>query len=100
MIVLLRCRCWGDNEEGQLGNGAVSSYFQPPVAVSSLRNVLSITAGDFHTCAVEGDSTGARTGKVACWGDNRLGQLGYVRIPGLSTGEGGGARLCHCMKPC
>jgi hypothetical protein len=35
-----------------------------------LQNVVAITAGDMHTCALIGD------GSLRCWGDNTYGQLG------------------------
>eukprot|EP00775_Hariotina_reticulata_P002026 gene2026-2348_t len=69
-------RCWGDNEQAQLGNGTLSSFYQGPVTVAGLRNIRSVTAGDYHTCATTADTS------VFCWGGNYLGQLGYVRVPG------------------
>jgi len=63
-------RCWGDDEYGQLGDGAVAPT-QPPKAVSGLAGEVSqVAAGAIHTCAIV---TG---GLVECWGDNRYGQLG------------------------
>ncbi|HEX8108993.1 MAG TPA: RCC1 domain-containing protein, partial [Kofleriaceae bacterium] len=43
-----------------------------PVAVPMPGNasVLDVVAGEQHTCAVLAD------GSVACWGDDRFGQLG------------------------
>jgi len=61
--------CWGDNQEGQLGNGRnVTSA--TPVFVSGLSNAASVSVGDVHACAVTAD------GQVLCWGDNQFGQLG------------------------
>jgi alpha-tubulin suppressor-like RCC1 family protein len=64
--------CWGDNEAGQLGNGA-GGYWDPqttPVPVALGHVYTHISAGDQHTCAVRDD------GRVFCWGRNHLGQLG------------------------
>lgn len=62
--------CWGDNAEGQLGNGTKRSS-ATPVAVSGLgAGVLSVTAGATHTCAVLTDHT------AKCWGLNDFGALG------------------------
>ena len=63
-------RCWGRNDGGQLGNGTSSQTINHPVAVSGLVNVVALTAGDSHTCAVRVDET------VWCWGDNLEGQVG------------------------
>ena len=71
--------CWGDNEYGELGNGAAtgpetcSGYAcsTTPVAISGLTGVTAISAGaGASACAV---LTG---GTVMCWGDNYGGQLG------------------------
>ena len=65
--------CWGDNDYGQLGNGT-NNNSNTPVAVTggalTGKAVTSITAGQYHTCAVLSDGT------AACWGYNNFGQLG------------------------
>lgn len=61
--------CWGDNQYGQLGiGGTTDSGFAVDVGLSS---VTSLSAGQFHTCAVSG-------GKVYCWGRNAARQLGIA----------------------
>lgn len=71
--------CWGDNGDSQLGNGDPGDLDSSiPVAVvdpadqtlqTPLANVLDISGGEGHTCAIVG------TG-VMCWGENFAGQLG------------------------
>ena len=76
-------RCWGQDLQGQLGDGSGSDAgsFLPdqpaPVSVVGLVGALQITAGNDHTCAVMSDHT------VSCWGANDDGQLG----PGVSKGS-------------
>jgi alpha-tubulin suppressor-like RCC1 family protein len=85
-------KCWGRNEEGQLGDGAgggVGDFSASPVDVSGLTSVASISSGTGHTCAV------TNTGGATCWGDNASGQLGDgtnteattpVDVSGLASG--------------
>jgi alpha-tubulin suppressor-like RCC1 family protein len=63
-------RCWGENADGQLGDGNSVSSMSHPVTVSGLTGALKLGAGNTHACAVFG------SGSAACWGDNTHGQLG------------------------
>jgi alpha-tubulin suppressor-like RCC1 family protein len=78
------------NDQGQLGNSQHSGDKPRPVTVgwppsqhgaSTLRDVVSIGAGDTHTCAA------LRSGEVWCWGDNRDGQLGDPSNPQKEVGS-------------
>ncbi|MCH8995345.1 MAG: chromosome condensation regulator RCC1 [Chloroflexi bacterium] len=61
--------CWGDNANGQLGDGTTTDR-HAPVEVTELDSVSVVEAGDAHTCAIGTSST------VVCWGHNGSGQLG------------------------
>lgn len=65
---------WGDNSNGQLGDGTTTRR-NTPVAVDMSgalagKTVTSVTAGDYHTVVGTGD------GRVYAWGYNSVGQLG------------------------
>jgi alpha-tubulin suppressor-like RCC1 family protein len=69
--------CWGRNTGGegesfgQLGDGTTTnSYNNGPQAVIGGLKFASITAGEYHTCAI------ATRGAAYCWGRNFDGQLG------------------------
>jgi len=65
--------CWGNNEDGQLGDGRgakVSARSLRPVAVSRVRAASQISGGDWHACALD------RAGAVWCWGNGENGQIG------------------------
>lgn len=62
-------KCWGGNNDGQLGNGTnVAS--RTPVEVGSISTATSIATGQRHTCTL------LLGGIVKCWGNNSHGQLG------------------------
>jgi alpha-tubulin suppressor-like RCC1 family protein len=70
MLSAAEPRCWGANDDGQLGNGSWDDAFAPsPVSLLS-GDVSAITPGQQYTCAV------MTAGGVSCWGDNAYGQLG------------------------
>jgi len=68
--------CWGDDSNGELGNGITTATAQlTPVAVYTggvLAGVtlIQITMGYWHVCAL------ASTGAVYCWGRGADGELG------------------------
>jgi len=62
-------RCWGANDNRQLGDGTDIDRLTP-FTVSGLTNAVAIAGGYAHTCALLADGT------VRCWGSNGSGQLG------------------------
>jgi LPXTG-motif cell wall-anchored protein len=71
-------KCWGYNDNGQLGLGDTNKRGDGPgemgaalpvVDLGSGVTVTAISTGDEHTCALS-------SGAVKCWGANGYGQLG------------------------
>jgi alpha-tubulin suppressor-like RCC1 family protein len=62
--------CWGSNDSGQLGLGTFGGMALSPTGVPGLTNVVAITAGEAHTCALLAD------GIAKCWGRNTSSELG------------------------
>jgi alpha-tubulin suppressor-like RCC1 family protein len=61
--------CWGNNDNGQLGDGGTAPRASP-ARVTGLGEVVELWAGQRTTCARQ------RDGAVYCWGRNNEGQLG------------------------
>ena len=79
-------RCWGVHSSGQLGYGdeeTVGDNETPAErgAVDVGGDVLQISAGDRHTCAVLTDRT------VRCWGQGTSGRLGYGNTDHIGDNE-------------
>jgi alpha-tubulin suppressor-like RCC1 family protein len=74
--------CWGQAEDGQLGDGQTSTDRSTPVRVHDgeatgddasggyLTNIASVSSSHQQTCAV------SNNGNVYCWGRGHTGQLG------------------------
>jgi alpha-tubulin suppressor-like RCC1 family protein len=62
--------CWGGNHRGQTGTGATSEPPLMPTRVPGLQDVVDVSLGEAHGCAVTND------GAVYCWGNNEAGELG------------------------
>lgn len=64
-------RCWGNNDNGQIGDGTTDDRNAPSsVILSGLNNPIQISSGYDSTCALFDD------GSLQCWGSNDYGQLG------------------------
>jgi alpha-tubulin suppressor-like RCC1 family protein len=70
--------CWGDNPDGQLGNGSNEASMSA-VAVTGLNDAQEVVAGHAHSCARRA------SGQVVCWGANSKGQLGNGTTSSAST---------------
>ncbi|MCL2822932.1 MAG: hypothetical protein FWD57_02980 [Polyangiaceae bacterium] len=63
-------KCWGSNEDGQVGDGSTDDRHVPTSVGGLASGVKSVAAGLAHSCAITSN------GGVSCWGDNGNGQLG------------------------
>jgi alpha-tubulin suppressor-like RCC1 family protein len=61
--------CWGNNTNGQLGDGTALTKTLP-VAVVSAESMISVSAGGFHSCATTASKY------ALCWGSNINSTLG------------------------
>jgi alpha-tubulin suppressor-like RCC1 family protein len=78
--------CWGRNLEGQIGDSTFVTSRSTPTAVTTQLRFVSLTSGQFHTCAL------TKLGAAYCWGLNGDGQLGNgstasVAVP-VAVGQG------------
>jgi alpha-tubulin suppressor-like RCC1 family protein len=61
-------RCWGFNQDGQLGNGTQTD--QHTAVIPNINGVVALSDGMYDTCGLISDGT------VECWGANPSGELG------------------------
>ncbi len=80
--------CWGENADGQVGDGSSGTDRLVPVTVLrsaaigplpaiQLTAAIQVDAGGAHTCAALADGT------ARCWGSNSDGQLGISTVGGI-----------------
>ena len=62
--------CWGENQDGELGNGFGGIASAPPVMVLGGHTWAQVRPGGNSTCGV------TTSGQGYCWGNNDRGQLG------------------------
>lgn len=61
---------WGNNKNGQLGDGSTSNKYTPVRVKASLTGIIKVELGINHMVALKSD------GSVYTWGLNNLGKLG------------------------
>jgi alpha-tubulin suppressor-like RCC1 family protein len=114
-------KCWGANNNYQLGNNTTVSRGGNPgdmaglpiIAVGAGMQVRAVSVGNLHVCVLLNNGT-VHNGTVKCWGQNQFGQLGignfspYQKVPpvspvALATGDvvvsvaAGGAHTCALL---
>ena len=98
-------KCWGRNEDGQLGDNSTTQRLTPVDITALGSGVSAIAAGARHTCALMSG------GGAKCWGDGWFGQLGEnsttrrltpVDVLGLGSGvtaiATGGYHTCALLS--
>lgn len=63
-------RSFGNNANGELGVGATPSFSSTPMSITTLSNIVAISAGTDHALALDA------SGIVWAWGAGALGQVG------------------------
>lgn len=94
-------KCWGLNDQGQLGDGTTTTHLSPVTPLGLSSNVTFLDVGYRHSCVLTSG------GAVKCWGANghyqlgdgtNLSRLAPVDITGLATGvtaiAAGGHHTC------
>ncbi len=84
-------KCWGNNSNGQLGQGSRANLGDgpgemgdnlPPIALGTGRTATAIAAGSSFMCGLLDDHS------VKCWGWNAYGMLGQGSTATLGDGPG------------
>ncbi|MEO8551037.1 MAG: hypothetical protein ABI678_13720, partial [Kofleriaceae bacterium] len=69
--------CWGDNSNGQLGNGSIGGTHALPGIVIGVTGAVKVSVASDHACALGTRySHGSNSYGIYCWGKNDKGQLG------------------------
>jgi alpha-tubulin suppressor-like RCC1 family protein len=69
-------QCWGDGQDGQLGDGSLADSYIPVAAIGLSANVTQISEGNSYSTAIQ-------SGDVYSWGD--LNSLGGATSDLVST---------------
>jgi alpha-tubulin suppressor-like RCC1 family protein len=93
--------CWGNNSDGQLGDGTTNARLGPVLVAGVGRILAAVSAGGGHSCGL------TLADLAYCWGNNLFGQLGNGSPPlsrsipslvgdglRLATVSAGGSHAC------
>ncbi len=63
-------KCWGENQDKQMGNNGFGAMIYSPSVVDSGVTYSKVSSGSQHSCAV------TSAGVLKCWGGNSYAQIG------------------------
>src|SRR5690554_3326228 len=89
-------KCWGNNDNGQLGFTSTGSYkqqFYPQVAASGISTAEEVSVSQNHSCAR------LKNDDVYCWGKNDRGQLGNGQLGNGEKLSDGSSNLSTLSTP-
>ena len=72
-------KCWGENTNGQLGDGTTTNRTTPTQVSGLSSGVQQLSSNENSNCVV------LTTGAVKCWGQNTYGQLGDGAVANRSV---------------
>ena len=75
-------KCWGVNSKGQVGNGEIARKTTPTAVRLPTGTVQQLVAGDFHSCALVGETAPYTP---YCWGANEDRQVGSAQTSGAES---------------
>jgi cysteine-rich repeat protein len=88
LLVNGELRCWGNNSQGQLGQGHTNNIgdgpgeMPPPAVNVGVGNIVQVGSGSAHTCVLLDNN------KVRCWGYNLFAQLGVGHTDDIGEAPG------------
>jgi len=95
-------KCWGDNTDGQLGQGDTTNRGDDPgemgdnlpaIDLGGGRTAVAVGSGISHTCALLANQ------RVKCWGDNSYGQSGQGNTADFPTLGGQPGQMGDALPP-
>jgi alpha-tubulin suppressor-like RCC1 family protein len=73
--------CWGDDSLSQLGQGEPLFGGRTATLVPGLDNIIDLSLGDGHSCAIQDRTGDGRGDALLCWGWDSRSQLGIGSRP-------------------
>jgi hypothetical protein len=86
-------RCWGDNSNGELGDGSLSAT-ATPIRVPTLDEVVDLAVSHTNACAVKRDKS------LHCWGPGAVTDVGRVNGPLVPAQYVAGCRIDGARIEC
>jgi alpha-tubulin suppressor-like RCC1 family protein len=81
-------KCWGENANGQLGDGTAEARNVPTAVTATSETIAALSPGYIHTCAL------TAAGEIICWGTNQVDQSGGGVLSGYAAVAAGTMHTC------
>lgn len=87
-------KCWGNFSSGTSSGGSGTTGLETPVSIPGFTNVISVSIGGTHTCAIRGQTSTSENGNLVCFSNFNYNTFMYANYNTLRDAVMTSTNIC------